>query len=714
MKYQVVLQHNQEDCGSACLASIAKYYGRIFSLNRTREATGNGQLGTTLLNLKQGSQQLGFNARGVKVSIELVDQKIIPLPGIIHWLGNHWVVLYGKKGSKYVIADPASGIRYLSKVELLASWTNGGMLLLEPRPNFHLTPDDRNKIGGLWKFFGRFWNYRNILLEALLLNFAVAVLSLSAPFLIQILTDDVLVRNDRQLLSSVAIAILLMNLISSSLKFVQSNLIAHFAQRLELDLTLEFGRQILNLPLAYYEVHRSGEITSRLRDIQEINRLIYIIGFSLPGQIFIGAVSLLFIFIYSPNILIIPIIIALIMSLSTFIFQPQIQQSIRNLLALSSENQGLLIESFKGALIMKSMNAVPHFWEEFQSQFGRIANLSFRTTQIAIINNTFSGLAFNAGGIIILWFGSTLVMDKALSIGQLLAINSLSANFLDLINTILNFVPQITRTQAATERLMEVIESTPETSVESRLETVTISANADIIFSNLNFHHPGRIELLKDINLIIPGGKIIAIIGKSGCGKSTLAKLIASLYQPKSGNIRIGQYNLQDISLNCLREQVILVPQDAHFWSRSIIENLRLGYSQTTFEQVITACQIANADEFISKLPNKYQTIIGEFGANLSGGQRQRLGIARGIITDPPILILDESTAGLDPLSEVQVLNQLLSHRQGKTTILISHRPQVIKHADWIISLEEGRVKLQGTPKDLLSQSGEHLNFLVF
>ncbi len=265
----------------------------------------------------------------------------------------------------------------------------------------------------------------------------------------------------------------------------------------------------------------------------------------------------------------------------------------------------------------------------------------------------------------------------------------------------------------AAQRLSEVIDATPETKDDSQKHFVNIPSNADIICTNLNFHHAGRVDLLQDFSLTLPGGKVIALIGKSGCGKSTLAKMIAGLYSPQYGNIRFGIYNLQDFSLDCLRQQVVLVPQDAHFWSRSIVENFRLGNPQLTFEQIVRACQIAGADEFISKLPEKYQTVLGEFGANLSGGQRQRLAIARGIVNDPPILILDESTGALDPISEAQVLDQLLSHRLGKTMILISHRPSVIKRADWLVLLEEGRLQMQGSVEDLSTRTGEHLKFLM-
>jgi ATP-binding cassette subfamily C protein len=713
MKYHHVLQHSEEDCGAACLAAIAKHHGRTFTLNRIREAVGTGQLGTTLLGLRRGAEALGFNARAVKASPEILEKlKQAPLPAVIHWKGYHWVVLYGQHGRKYAIADPAVGIRYLSKNELAAGWTNGIMLLLEPDSARFLAQVD-DKVGGFGRFFKPVWAYRGILAEAFTINLVLGLLSLTSPFLIQILTDDVLVRGDTQLLTGVVTAVLVMNVVSSSLRLVQSNLIAHFSQRLQLGLVLEFGRAILRLPLSYYEARRSGEIVSRLRDIQEINQLVSQVVVSLPSQLFIAIVSFSLMLFYSIKLTSVAVCIAVMMTISTIIFLPTLQQKTRSLLVLEAENQGVLVETFKGALTLKTTTSAPQFWEEFQSRFGRLANITFRTIQIVIINSTFSGLVSNIGSVVLLWFGSSLVISKELTIGQLLAFNGMNGNFLAFIGAVVGFIDELTRVQTATQRLTEVIDSTPENPVDDQRPFAKIPGDADIICTNLNFHHAGRIDLLEDFSLTIPGGKVIALIGKSGCGKSTLAKLIAGLYSPNSGNLRLGIYNLQDLSLDCLRQQVILGPQEPHFWSRSIMENFRLGSPRVAFEQIVRACQIAGADEFISKLPDKYQTVLGEFGANISGGQRQRLAIARAIVNEPPVLILDESTGGLDPVSEAQVLERLLSHRQGRTTILISHRPRVINRADWIVFLEQGRLKLQGSLEELKAQTGEHLDFLI-
>ena len=715
MKYQFVKQHSEEDCGAACLAAIAKYYGQTFTISHIREAVGTGQFGTTLLGLKRGAEILGFNANPVKTSPEILDKiNEAPLPAIIHWQGNHWVILYGKKGKKFLIADPAVGMRYLSKEDIKAAWTDWLLLLVEPDP-LRFFAQKQDKEGGFWRFFRRVWIYRGILFQALPLNLVLGLLSLTSPFLLQILTDDVLVRGDIKLLTTVVIAVVVMNIISTSLSFVQSNLIAHFAQRMQLGLVLEFGRQILRLPLTYYETRRSGEVVSRLRDIDQINQLIAQVVIGLPSQFFIAIISLGFMFFYSWKLTLVALVISVVMTTSTFIFQPTLQQKTNELLVTEAETQGVLVETFKGALTLKTTASRRQFWDELQNRFNRLARLTFQTMQIGIINNTFSSFISGIGGVVLLWFGGYLVINPAenISVGQLLAFNSMNGNFISLISTVINFVDEFTRAKTATRRLTEVIDATPEEEDNSKKPFVEISSNADIICTNLTFHYPGRIDLLEDFSLTIPGGKNIALIGKSGCGKSTLAKLISSLYQLQSGNIQIGIYNLQDLSLECLRQQIVLVPQDAHFWNRSIIDNFRLGAPYVSFEQIVQACKISGADEFISKLPETYQTILGEFGANISGGQRQRLAIARAIVTDPAILILDESTGGLDPVSEAQVLDQLFQHRQGKTTILITHRPKVINRADWIVLIDQGRLKLVGSLEDLRSKTGDHLDFVI-
>ena len=444
MKYPSVIQHSEEDCGAACLATIAKFYGRNFTLNHMREMVGTGQLGTTLLGLRRGAEALGFNAQAAKATAELLEHlEEVPLPAIIHWKGFHWIVLYGRKKKEYIVADPTVGIRFLNYRQLMEGWTDGVILLLEiDEPRFYAQPDDN--LGGLERFLKRIIPYRNLLLEAFLLNFAVGLLSLTLPFLIQILTDDVLVRGDTQLLTLIVLGVIVMNLFSSIFELIQSTLVAHFAQRLQLGLVLEFGRQLLRLPLTYYESRRSGEITNRLQDIQQINNLISQVVVSIPGQFFIAIVSFFLMTFYSIKLSIFSLLMAIIMLLPGLLFLPQLTTKTYSVLVKKAENQSVLIETFKSAIALKTLNAAPQFWDEFQQRFGRVANLSFSRLKIAIFSIVFSRFVSEVGTISLLWFGSTLVIRKELTVGQLLAFNNLNQYVSFFMLTLVGLIEQYT------------------------------------------------------------------------------------------------------------------------------------------------------------------------------------------------------------------------------------------------------------------------------
>jgi ABC-type bacteriocin/lantibiotic exporter with double-glycine peptidase domain len=712
MSYSVVLQHSEEDCGAACLAAVAQHYGRRLALSRTRECVGTGSRGTSLLGLRRGAEALGFNARQVKAPLEVIDQlEQVPLPAILHWQGHHWVVLYGKQRQHYVIADPAVGIRKLSRRELLTGWENGVLLLLEPdAERFEQTRNDR--VEGVGRFLRRAWPDRGILLEAMAINIAVGLLALAVPVMMQLLTDDVLVRGDTQLLTTVAIAVIAMNLFRSAIGFIQGHLIGNFGERLQLGLILDYGYKLLRLPLSYFDARRSGEVVSRLSDIRRVNTLVSQLVLGVPSQFFVALISLGLMLLYSGALTLAALMAFGLVIGVNLMFLPALRQKTRKQIVEGAENQGFLVETFRGATILKTTQATPQAWEEYQRNFGRLANLNWGVLKLGLYSNTATGMLSSLTTIGLLWLGSFFVINGQLSIGQLIAFNGMSANFLGFLSLLVGLVDEFITAQVVIQRLSEVLDATPEDDPAEPKPWVTVPATADIHCTNLTFHHAGRVNLFQDFNLKIPGGKVTALIGESGCGKSTLAKLLAGLYPPQSGNLRFGPYNQQDLALECLRQQVVLVAQEPHFWSRSILENFRFSYPNLSFEQIVMACQTTLADDFIQELPDKYQTVLGEFGANLSGGQKQRLALARALVADPAVLILDESTAALDPVLEARLLDKLLFHRQDKTTLLISHRPRVILQADWVIFLEKGTIKMQGSPQALRQIPGPHLDFL--
>ena len=289
-RYPCVKQHSEEDCGAACLSAIAAYYQHDVAISKIRPLVGTNQTGTTLLGLQQGAESLGFNARAVQTTPDILHRlSEAPLPAILHWQGRHWIVLYGKKGRQFVIADPAVGLRSLSAKELAQGWSDWTMLLLEPDIK-RFQPYTDAPSSGFQRFLSQAGQYKGFILQALFLNGVLGLLSLASPFLIQILTDDVLIRGDLRLLRTVAISVMALTGLSSLLSFIQANLIANFAQRLELGMTLEFSRTLLQLPLSFFEARRSGEIISRLRDVQEINQLVSQVVIGLPSQFFIALV----------------------------------------------------------------------------------------------------------------------------------------------------------------------------------------------------------------------------------------------------------------------------------------------------------------------------------------------------------------------------------------------------------------------------------------
>ncbi|NEQ53302.1 MAG: peptidase domain-containing ABC transporter [Leptolyngbya sp. SIO3F4] len=712
MKYSFINQPREEDCGIACIAMVARHYGQKFTLSRVRELVGSGQLGTSLLGLQQGAEALGFQARSGQATDDIFNRiHRLPLPAIIHWGEDRWVVFYGKQREKYVIADPSLGIRYLSADEVKHNWGDGAMLLLVPDEAFYrLSTDKPSRIVGILQ---QAWPYRIALIQVLVYGLFIGFLSLSVPFLIQLVTDDVLLGGDLSLLPKMAIATIGFFAIKSLLNLVQVTLVANIFQKLELGLTLEFGRKLLKLPLNYYETRRSGEFASYLKDISRINELIVDGAVQFPALLFTALVSLGCMgFFYSYRLTLFSILTAFIMLGATVTLLPVFQIRLRRLLSLKAKNQALLVEIFRGAMTFKTTTAQPQLWKEMQGRFGNLASKKVDSIQLSCLTSQLANLVSGIGSIGIFWLGSTMVLSQEISLGQLFAFSIMSHSFLELSRFIVRFSDRFVEVKASVQQFDDVIDVEDESPDDWLKPLAEIPSNGDITFNQVNFHYPGRFNLLETFSLTIPGGKFSALVGASGSGKSTIAKILAGLHPYQSGDVLVGPHNLRDLSTECVRQQIILVSQTTHFWSRSILENFQLCAPKASYKEIVEACQITGANEFINDLPDGYLTVLGEFGSNLSGGQLQRLAIARALVLKPSILILDESTSALDPASEAKILQKLLIHRKGHTTIVISHRSSVNRIVDWVAVIDNGATDIAGSPEYLLTQEGGHLQFL--
>lgn len=702
-KFACVRQHSEEDCGAACLATVALQYGKRLSLAHLRDIVGTGSSGTTLLGLRRGADSVGFYARAVRANQALIEKlDSIPLPSILHWKGNHWVVLHAVRGKRFLIADPAIGLRWLEITNFREGWSNYVMLVMEPDLHrLNEQSDSPSEPSNFMRFLRMALPYRKLLAQVLSINLIIGLLGLGMPLLMQILTDDVLVRRDTSLLTSLGIGMLLLFLFRNIVYLLQGHLAGHFAQRIQLEMLLEYGHRLFQLPMSYFDSRRSGEVVSRVNDVSRVNSLITDIVLTLPSQVFIAIISVSLMNFYSWRLTLVSLIAFIIVVASNFIFFPALKKRTQRLVIENAENQGFLVESFRAAQVLKTTDATPQVWSEYQTNIGNLSFLRWKTLQLQLFSSTTTELLSSITSLSLLWYGSSFVISGDISIGQLLAFNAMGQNVLQFLSSVVAFAGEFITAQVVIRRLSDVL--TGETEDPHGLEKpwVSLPLGCDITCQNLSFHHVGRLELINDLNLTIPGGKTTALIGESGCGKSTFAKLLSGLYHPQQGTIHYGPYGLKDLSMQCLRRQVALVPQDPQFFSRSILDNLKIAHPEAGFEHVVNACQVALADEFIRELPDGYHTTLGEFGARLSGGQLQRLAIARALLGRPPVLILDESTSALDPMLERRLLNNLIPLRQDLTTIMVSHRASVIFKCDWVVYMERGNVKFEGSPYNL-------------
>ena len=705
-----VRQHNEEDCGAACLATVCAQHQANVPLGWVRHLVGTSKEGTTLLGLKRGAEKLGFHAQAAKADAGLLsDLNGVPLPLVCHWQGCHWVVLHGSHQGQLLVADPAVGLRRMSVQEFLRGWSNGVVLLLEPDPARFpvLDPSSRRwqQGQGLAILPKLLWPFRRLLLQALGLNLAIGVMALAMPLLMQILTDDVLIRGDGEMLRSLAIGILLLFALRALLNLLQGVLVGHFGQKLQLQMVLHYGQHLLGLPLSYFERRRSGEVVSRLDDIQKLNALIGNLSLGLPGQLCIALISLIWMWQYSGSLTLAALAGYSLVVATQLAVLPALHQRTQTLLVQSAHNQGFLVELFSGQSLLKTTQAGPQAWQEFQRNQGRLARQAWGVGLLDLQASTATGFLGQAIGIVLLWYGSVFVLSQQLSIGQLLAFNGMGANVLAFLGALSGVSQELITSRVVMARLDDALQHPLETDAMKGHQHASIPADADIVCEHVSFHHAGRAALIDDLNLRIPGGLTTALIGESGCGKSTLSKLIAGLYSLEGGSIHYGPFSAKDLSLESLRQQVVLLPQHDTFLNRSIFENFTFAYPQLSFAEIVELCTLTLADDFIRELPDGYGTVLGEFGANLSGGQRQRLALARALAADPPVLVLDESTSALDPVLEARLMDRLLKVRRGKTTILVSHRPSVILRADWVVFMDKGAVRQQSHPRDLRDHS---------
>ncbi|XKO55240.1 peptidase domain-containing ABC transporter [Lysinibacillus fusiformis] len=707
-RYVCVKQHDQKDCGIACLSTISKQYGLKIPISKLREVAGTDKQGTNVLGLIKAAEELGFTAKAVKGDAKALFQEF-PLPAIAHCVIDgkllHYVVIHKINQKEVIIADPAKGIVKYTPEEFLQIWT-GVLVLLVPSIKFERGDETQ---GLFARFFHLLKPQKWLFFQIFICSILYTLLGIAGAFYFQLLIDDILVFNLEKSLHIISLGVLLLYTFQIILDAFRNYLLLHISQKFDISLILNYYSHVINLPMNFFSTRKVGEIISRIMDASKVREALS--GATLTivldtMMVIVGAVILYTqsAFLFGITLVMVPVYILIV-----WLFKKTYENINRREMEENAQLNAYLVESLNGVETIKAYNAEKATKDELEKRFIKFLKSIFKHGLIDNYQNSLKNYLGLVSGTVILWVGSYQVLRGNMTAGQLIAFNALLAYFLTPLQNLVNLQPMLQSAIVASQRLGEILDLETEEEKHKGKRMVPQHLKGDIDIRNVDFRYGTRSLILKDMNLSIGQGEKVAFVGESGSGKTTLAKLLLNFYQPEKGEILINGNNIQDLDFHKLREKIAYVSQESFFFSGTIEENLSLGTDiDVTLEDIVSAAKIAKAHDFINTLPLRYSTVLEENASNLSGGQRQRLSITRAILKRPDILILDEATSNLDSITEKAISETIDDYCSGITTIIIAHRLSTIKKCDKICVIEQGQIIELGTHEELLNSKGRY------
>jgi ATP-binding cassette subfamily B protein len=704
-KYACVRQHDLVDCGAAALATVALHYRRPIGLEQMRDLTGTDRIGTNLLGLLKAAEKLGFSAKGVKGAYEALPQ--VPLPAIAHvktedGLG-HFVVLHRVKKNAVVVADPGRGVGKLTRDDFCRRWS-GYLLLVAPESQ--APPALGSAPVSPWRRFrGLLAQHSPVLLEAFACAVLLTVLGLSTSYFVQHLIDSVLVRGEGRLLNALGVGMVLVLLFRSLFGMLRQYLVAHVGRKVDLVLIAGYARHVLTLPVRFFEMRRVGEILARVNDAAKVREAISGTTLSavVDGTVVVLLLAVLF-FYDLPLALTATAFVPLLVA-SVMLHHPAARRLSQDAMESSAQLSAHLVEDVSGVETVKAFGAERARAEEGEDRLVKLIEDIFSLQKLGLSINAVGLFVTTLAGIVILWYGGHRVIAGALSLGELLFFYTLLGYLLGPLERLASVNLKLQDALVAVDRLYQVLDVEVEKLSDARKRPFR-GLRTSLELQDVSFGYGSRAPVLEKVNLRIPAGQTVAILGESGSGKSTLLKLLMGFYEPSEGRVAIDGTDLRDFDLESLRGGLALVSQEPFIFNGTIRDNIALGRPGATPEEVVEAARLAGLEEFIGSLPQRYETVIGERGANLSGGQRQRLAIARALVRRPEVLIFDEATSHLDTATERAIQESLKTVLAGRTVVLVAHRLSTVKEANLIYVLHRGRVVEEGTHRQLLARQG--------
>lgn len=699
-----IRQHDITDCGAACLASVSAHYNLKLPISRIRQYASTNQKGTNVLGLLEAAERLGFQAKGVKGTMNSLQK--IPKPTIAHIKIEkegeshllHYVVIYKVSDTHIWVMDPADGKIHKKILEQFEKEWTGVLVLLLPDEKF----ETRNEKVSV---FRRFWfllrPHKFVLLQALFGAVIYTILGLSTAIYIQKITDNVIAGGNQNLLNLLSIGMIILLLMQLFIGLVKSVFAFKTGQQIDAQLILGYYKHLLKLPQQFFDTMRVGEITSRVNDAVKIRLFINDVALNLLVNIFIIVFSFGLMFTYYWKLALIMLIVIPIYVLTYFIANQINKRLQRKLMEDAADLETQLVESLNSIATIKRFGLENYANLKTENRFIKLLKTIYSAGISNLYISTVSDFVTRLFTIIILWVGTYFVLQNELTPGELLSFYALIGYFTSPAMSLIGANKSIQDAFIAADRLFEIMDLEQES--KENKTPLTADLVGDIEFKQVSFKYGSRAKVFDNLDLKIEKGKITAIVGESGSGKSTLLSLLQNIYPISLGNIFIGNLDIQYITNESLRKVVSVVPQQIDLFAGTLVENIAIGDFEPDMHRILGICQALGITEFVKTMPQGFGTMLGERGANLSGGQRQRIAIARALYQNPEILILDEATSSLDSISEKYVQNTLqFLRKQNKTIIIIAHRLSTIRNADKIIALKEGKLIEEGTHKELL------------
>lgn len=694
-------------CSSAVLAlsALAHAGGIELAPEPLHRRYGLGSKEPSAELLTRIASENGFKAKSERLSFEELGRLKGLFPVMVRMKQGNWQLLVALLPAddpvRVAVLDPQSKsvqVQELTKAAFVERWS--GEVVIARRS--FAVDEDRQPFGFLWflREIGKQSSaFRDVAATSIILSF----LGLAAPLFTQLVIDKVLMHENMSTLVVLTVGVVAVLLFETAFTFLRQFLMLGATNKIDMRLTRLAFTHLMSLPIQYFETRSAGVI---LRNVYQLEKVRGFFTGSLFGTILECVGLLIFgpiLFLYSPTLAMVVIAYTLLMAAVIVALIKPYQVRLDALFSAEGRRNSMLVEAIHGMRTVKSLAIEPAKIREWNERSANSILRQFTVAKISISANAVTHILERLSTISVIVIGAMMIFDQKMSLGALIAFQMISGRVTGPLVAIVGLVHQYQETALSLKLLAEVMDHPVEGNAGGG--GLRPAIHGGITLDQVSFRYPGATNpALMDVSLRIQPGQVIGVVGRSGSGKTTLTRLIQALYTVNEGVVRIDGVDIREIDLGYLRSNIGVVLQDNFMFRGTVRENIAASRPNAPMREVIAAAQAAGADEFIERLAQGYDTMLEENASNLSGGQKQRLAIARAILPEPRLLILDEAASALDPESEAIFIRNLAKIAKGKTVLMVSHRLSTLVKSDAILVFDRGRIADAGRHEALLSR----------